>query len=284
MGQFVLALDIGGTHTRVALYSSPESLRASRCERFPTINTYNGFLQHMRLLRKWLPESLVAGGISFGVEFTSDGRSVLTTSKLPDYAGKPLVSDLESILECPCRAAHDCVCGAVAENSSLKDGHSLAYVTFSTGTGAAVCMQSGAGLFSFRVRLAHHVIDRDGPKCKCGQRGCLGVFTDGIRLTHLAGGPLETVKDPSFWQPVVDAFALGLVNLSWMFPVNKIIVGGSIALKNDTVRKMLPPAFAKTRSTGLHRQCAFAFAKLGENAPLLGARLLPSLHDLNVIY
>lgn len=280
----ILALDIGGTSTRVAVYADSEAASAERYEEFATINIYKEFLARVLQARRSLHGNLNAAGISFGVAFTPDGRAIQATGKLPDYAGRPLVSDMESLLECRCRAAHDCVCGALAERSVSKDSPSLAYVTFSTGTGAAVCMRADPDLVAFRVRIAHHVVDRNGEVCVCGQRGCLAVLTDGLRLTRQAGRPLQGVTNAAFWQPVVDAFAVGLVNLSWMFPIEKIVVGGSIALKNTFVRTMLPPAFAKQRSTGAHRDCAVAFATLGESAPLLGARLLPVLGNLAIIY
>ena len=281
----ILALDIGGTRTRYGLFAgTPGSEPPIWRRACLTTYDYVRFLARLEKVRGLAPRKVDRVGLSFGVTYSVDGRVITAASKMPDFVGRHIVDDVEAMFGCKCRAAHDCVCALLAETDVAQLRGSVAYVTVSSGTGAAVLLRLGGRRFLLRVRVAHQIISRRGRVCHCGQRGCLASYTDGIEIAKRTGAEPRSIVKTKFWREFTDALAVGLVNLSWMYPVNTIVVGGGIALNSQYVRANLPERFIAKRSTGQQRSCHVTFAALGEQSPLLGACRLVCDDGATVVY
>lgn len=264
------------------MLEQPESAAPSWSSRI-TDYSYVDFLGWIESLAKSTPEIISSVAISFGVAFSKDGRIVKAAGKMSDFEGRRIADDVEAVFQCPSRWAHDCICALLAEETYETAPCDLAYVTVSSGTGAAVSLRHNEKRMLFRVRVAHQVINKLGPECNCGQRGCLAAYTDGKRWEASFRQPLENIRDEVFWQSFVEDLAIGLVNLSWMVPIDRIVLGGGIVLNNEYVRQNIAAKFDELRKTGNQRPCSVRLAKLGEMAPLIGAFTLATT-DASIIY
>ena len=71
---------------------------------------------------------------------------------------------------------NDTACFAYAESvfTQIEDRH-FAYINVSKGVGA--CLFSDGKMLrvagAMATQFGHYSIDRDGPRCECGNRGCL---------------------------------------------------------------------------------------------------------------
>lgn len=182
----------------------------------------------------------------------------------------------------------------------------LVFITVSTGIGGGIIsggklMLGGAGLAG---ELGHICIDKDGPECACGSRGCVESIASGSAIARtavrrlragersacvkLAGG-IEQVKAEHIYRAAAGgdrickgivrdaAQALGLAVVSYIhiFNPQAIIIGGGVAIPNwgrmapqikRVVKQRAMPQFQKT--------ARILPAKLGDLAGIMGAGII----------
>jgi glucokinase len=302
----VIALDIGGTNTRIAVFAAPaRSLACTSLDPFLTEERYERQLDQITKAITEItngfslndsPEGIVTHdisiktndmshqtnglsiGVSIGARLMRDGGGVAVAPNLRDYEGRPFARDLAERCGAPVqsvRLAHDPVCGLLAERrfGVLRDADRCAYVTVSTGTGAAIYLGStGETGQALSIEFGHQALDGDTRECLCGQVGCLETYTGGRQLALRYGRPLEEIEDATVWEALYNKLALGLVNLAQLTRVEVIALSGAIALKHmgflNAVRERVEK---RLRGMALRLE----LATLGEQAPLVGAALLP---------
>jgi len=304
-----LAIDLGGTKTRVALVqfahaparpSQPSVIALERVT--TTIPTEQDYEAQMARLGEALALALAAHvaqqdgygaltgvGVSLGGRIAADGASVAVAPNLRDYEGRPLVADLAA--RCggvPVRLAHDAVCGLLGERvpgGALAGAARCAYLTLSTGTGCAVHLEApgGAGV-TLSIELGHQVLDGNARACLCGQVGCLETYTGGRQLALRYGQPIETLRNPEaseMWRAFVEKLSIGLVNLAQLTRVELVALGGAIALNNVWLCGALQAAVdARLRGARLE----IAQAAGGELAPLIGAAALLTTAESELLH
>lgn len=180
-------------------------------------------------------------------------------------------------------------------------------VTLGTGIGGGIIaagrvVRGGNG---FAGEVGHMIVDRDGPPCPCGQRGCWERFASGSglgrlareeaaarprgRIAELAGGDPEAARgehvtaaaaegDASALD-VMEAFgrwvAVGLVNLANVFDPAAFVLGGGLVEAGEVLLAPVRRAFGDMVLAGGSRPpVAVVAAALGERAGAIGAALL----------
>src|SRR5579864_5546077 len=145
-----IGIDIGGTNTRVGLFHDLTHPEYRPLARFPTSQSYEEQMRRMITAIGSIQigqEADIKGiGVSIAGRIARDGRSVIVAPNLPEYVGKPFAFDLSRQFHCPVRLAHDAVCGLLTEKKygPLQHYDRCAYLTVSTGTGAAIQLSSGS--------------------------------------------------------------------------------------------------------------------------------------------
>ena len=115
-----VGIDIGGTNTRIGLFSSLETPRFELLAKFPTSQSYQQQLQTFitSISNLGMP-SLAAVGVSIAGRIAKDGHSVVIAPNLTSYVDQPFAQDLADALNCAVRLAHDPVCGLLADERWL---------------------------------------------------------------------------------------------------------------------------------------------------------------------
>jgi glucokinase len=228
-----VAIDIGGTWTRIA-----------GAGRFRTEPRYADQLARLA--------ALVSGpaGVSFCGRLTRDGTRVARCLNLPDFEGRPLAADLAAALRGPVTVAHDATCGLLGEHhrGALRAYDRCAYVTLSTGTGAAVRL----GGVVLSTEAGHQIVPGVDRLCRCGQVGCLETVT--------RQDPIDLA-----------ALALGLANLALVAGVDAVALGGGIIRNRPDLLASVTRAVAGVLT---YQQLVVLPAALGDGAPLAGASVL----------
>lgn len=206
-----IGVDIGGTNTRIGLFESLDAPTFALIAKFPTYQRYEEQLdQIIAAIRGCLSENLAGIGVSVAARIAKDGHSVIVAPNLPDYVDKPFVQDLFDRLNCLVRLAHDPVCGLLAEKKYgvLRDFDRCAYLTVSTGTGAAIQLGKASTSLTSSIEIGHQILDGNSLKCLCGQVGCLETFTGGRQITLRYGRSITQITDSAFWETFSDGMRL----------------------------------------------------------------------------
>jgi glucokinase len=279
-----IGVDIGGTYTRIGLFESLDAPEFILIEKFPTYRSYEEQLDHIIAgIRASNRDHLAGIGVSVAARIAKDGRSVIVAPNLPDYIDKPFAQDLSDQFGCPIRLAHDTVCGLLAEKNygALRDIDRCAYLTVSTGTGAAIRLGKASTSFTSSIEIGHQVLDGNSLKCLCGQIGCLETFTGGRQIELRYGRSIAQITDKAFWETFSDKLAIGLINLAQLTRIDVVAVSGAIALNNQF---LLPRLQEKVNTILKGSTLELKEAMLGENAPIVGAAVLLGISEDEILH
>ncbi|HEY0755445.1 MAG TPA: ROK family protein [Ktedonobacteraceae bacterium] len=279
-----LAIDIGGSNTRLGLFPSLEMPDFTLLGEFPTQSSYiDQLAQISAVLREQQVDALAGAGVSVGARVARDGRSIVFGPNFPGYLDRPFAADLEARLGCPIRLGHDTVCGLLGERrfGVLRKIERAAYLTISTGTGAAIQLGKSETTLISSIEFGHQVLDHNERLCLCGQTGCLETFTGGRQLELRYGQPISAFADASFWQAFSSKLAPGLLNLALLTRIDVVAVSGAIALENEL---LLPLVQQKVDALLKWGRLSLVRAELGIYAPLVGAMSLLAVAEETILH
>ncbi|MET7421550.1 ROK family protein [Dactylosporangium sp. NPDC005555] len=267
----VAAVDIGGSRTRVMGEDGA-------VVRFPTDPDYD---RQLALLRDALPARPAAVGVSFGGRVTADG-DVRVSLHLRGHEGRALRGDLERMLGCQVRVAHDATCGLLGEHAhgSLRGVDRCGYLTLSTGVGAALRLGVGGHFVAVTTEAGHQLVEGNDRRCGCGQTGCLETLLGGAELRRRLGRGLEEVDDQGFWQVYAQRLAAGVANFALAAGLEAVAIGGAIAARRAGLWPPLRAALAER----LTYQAVRVHPAATEDAPLIGARVLVGTPPASVLH
>jgi glucokinase len=279
-----IAVDIGGTNTRLGLFESLDSTDFVVLAKFPTVQNYEEQIrQIVTAIQNSGREDLAGIGVSAAARIARDGRTIILAPNLPGYIGKPFAQDLFERFACPIRLAHDTVCGLLAEKKfgALRNIDRCAYLTVSTGTGAAIQLGKASISLTSSIEIGHQVLDGNTLICLCGQVGCLETFTGGRQIELRYGRPIAHITDMAFWETFSDKLALGLVNLAQLTRIDAVAISGAIALNNAFLVPLLQEKVNAILKWGT---LELRLATLGENAPIVGAAVLLEVPEDTILH
>src|SRR5438105_3652078 len=133
---------------------------------------------------------------------------VISPGNLPGFRNVPLNRILTRATGIPSFLHHDAHLAALGEHrrGAARGAHELIYVTVSTGIGAGLILggELYAGAHGIAGEVGHIVVQRDGPPCTCGNRGCLEAIASGTGIARAArelapgtpGSTLHGLEDP----------------------------------------------------------------------------------------
>lgn len=273
----VIGVDIGGTTTRIGLFPGLDAPAFTLLAKFPTCQMYEQQLQAISAALEHSTLARLAGiGISIGGRLAKDGQTVIVAPNMPAYVAKPFARDislLSAVSGAAVRLAHDAVCGLLAEKKfgAIQHVDRCAYLTISTGTGAAIQLSKAPNILTSSIEIGHQILDGNTRRCLCGQVGCLETCTGGRQIELRYGHSPAEITDSAFWEIFCDKLALGLVNLAMLTRVDVVAMSGAIALNNSSLISQVQQN-VQQRLVGATLEVRKAL--LGENAPLVGAALL----------
>lgn len=250
-------------------------------------------------------------GIGIGAPGAVDAESgrVIFAPNLPGWKDIPLKKELEKRLSVPVFVGNDCnVCtlGTFDREYKAKPKH-LVGIFIGTGIGGGLVVngQLYEGHNLTAGEIGHMVIEVNGPKCGCGNRGCLEALAsrtaifrkiqsavkDGQKtlLTEMLGPDLADMrsgdlrkairKGDKFVEKVVEEAAeyagIGVANLINILNPEIVVVGGGVieALENEFMPTLLKAAKEHVMP-GTMSGIEIEASKLGDHAGITGAAVL----------
>jgi len=282
----VLAVDLGGTHTRVAVVG-PQADIADRAG-VPTRQdmAHPGYLfEIIGKMRGRHEISRAVIGLPGRIDYRQ-GRLEYAPNLPPTWAADFTVDRLADITGVPTALANDADMAAAGEAyfGAGRGYDDVAYITVSTGVGAGVVLDGRlvAGPRS-GVELGHVVIDREAARAgrpatveELGAGPALaraavaaGVAERDRALVHLAESGDARLADG--WAQVTQAIGLGAVALAHMFCPEVIVIGGGLGEASHALRAAVETTVAARGPRGLPQPIHVVHAQLGGDAGLQGA-------------
>ena len=143
--------------------------------------------------------------------------------------------------------------------------HDLAYLAVGTGIAAGLILDDRLhrGARGLAGEIGHVIVEPAGPRCACGQRGCLEAFASGpsvARRAREAGIDVESAKDVYTAAATGDARAQDLVDdvgrrLAWAihllvltYDVERVVVGGGVSHAGEPFERPLRRELERLRA------------------------------------
>ena len=295
MPAYVVAVDLGGTLTKVALaeadgtVSTPVRLPTAMDDAQASVPWLASVLQEAAAAR---PEESCAG---FGVVvpgIIDVPRGVVRAAPNVGWADVPLRRRLGELTGWPGTVAHDVRSGGLAEwrRGAGVGATNLLFLPLGTGIAGAMVVDGRlVDADGYAGEIGHIAVPAAGDAlCLCGQRGCLETVASapgvGRTYSRLAGGPpldaaevadLARRGDPAArgaFDLLVEALAEALTTYAGLLGPETVVVGGGLAGSFDLIGP--PVATALDARLTFQRRPALVPARLGADAGVIGAGLV----------
>lgn len=295
-GPAVIAVDVGGTDTKAALFDA--SGRMLGLSRTPTphdgertalavvARVHELTLQFAADFSDVQPRAL--GMLAPGVVDDDAGVGILATNL--HWSNVSFKQLTEELVHLPTSFSHDVRAAGEAEFrlGAARPFRNVVVLVIGTGIAGSLFLNgqahTGAG---YAGEIGHSIVDPAGPLCGCGSRGCLESLASAGALVRRYEGltgkrpsgarevlALAGAGDPAatmIWAEALDALALSIAQLAAVLAPEAVVIGGGLAQAGDTL--FLPLRERVSALLSFHRRPAILPASIGENAGLLGAAL-----------
>jgi predicted NBD/HSP70 family sugar kinase len=163
-----------------------------------------------------------------------------------------LKSGLEAVIGRPVVIENDVRAAAIGLHRKAAAARpDLAYLAVGTGIAAGVILDGRLhrGARGLAGEIGHAVVDPNGPRCACGQRGCLEALVSGPSIARRANAatPQEVYAaavagDPHATDLVEDVgrlLAWAIHTLVMTYDVERVVVGGGVSHAGDAFERPL---------------------------------------------
>jgi len=211
----VLAADVGGTNTRMAVVNENGDILAllkktthckeGRDEMIKFIVSFAG----ETIEKSKLPKEAICGmGIGFPGPLNAETGTIFNPPNLNGWDDVPLRDILEKKLEVPVAIENDANAAALGEwwKGAGSGTDSLFCITLGTGVGGGIIIDGKIwhGATSIAGEIGHTTVIRDGIKCTCGNIGCLEAYACSGGILKRVNDALLKERDNNSLQPLTD--------------------------------------------------------------------------------
>ena len=295
-----LALDIGGTKIAAGVVDADGVLLHHN--RQPTPRSADPE-QVWAAAAAALAEALAAaGGEVCGVGISSAGpihlaEGTISPVNIAAWRGFPVVERTgQAVPGVPVRLAGDGLCMALGEHwrGAGRGARFLLGMVISTGVGGGLVLDGVpyAGRTGNAGHVGHVVVERDGPACACGGRGCVEAIASGPSLLAWARGQGWAAAPQATAKELADAAARGdevalrafgraagavaamIASVAAVCDLDLVVVGGGVAKAGSVLFDPLRAALRRHAGLDFISGLRVLPAELGGEAGLVGAAAL----------
>lgn len=304
--RLVFAVDLGGTHLRVALVDESGRIVRQLKQDTPKGSSAECLVEALvSTAEKWDCDKLTVVGASIMVPGAVDSEKavVVQAPNLPSLVNFGLKAELQRRLGWPVCLENDANAAAIGEMwlGAARGCRDVVSVTLGTGVGGGVILDGKLwrGAHGSAGEIGHTTVDPfAGLKCKCGNTGCLELFASATAIVRMTREKLYLFPESVLKayeltaEKVYDAglngdelalavfkrfgmyLGVGLANLINLIDPEIIVIAGGVVngwdlFAPEMYRQVEERAFRTTS-----QQVKIARAECGDNAGLLGAARL----------
>jgi glucokinase len=289
-----LGLDLGGTNIKVAVVTGhledPQILgcdeRPADAEDGPAAVIANLAAAGRDAIERWGPVT----GAAVGVPGLFDDRTgaIELLPNLPGaWKGEPMTAPLAEALGVATSIINDARAFTLAESriGAAAGCRTVAALVLGTGIGGGIVVdgQLHFGPMGRAGELAHQVIVPGGPKCGCGNNGCLEALASSAAITRLAGTATAheaftaamagDERAAAALAEVADYLGIAIANLVTVLIPERVVIGGGVADAGDALLTLVREATARHCVLVPADWYEIVPAQLGRHAGAIGAAL-----------
>ncbi|MGD8760585.1 MAG: ROK family protein [Anaerolineales bacterium] len=308
----VIAVDLGGTSLRIALFASldPDPAAQTKLPTRASEGPDSALARMIEAIEQLLPSSAEGLRIGIGAPGPLDPQRgvILETPNLPGWINVPVKDRLANHFGCTVAVGNDASLAALGEwrFGAGRGSQNMLYLTISTGIGGGAIVDGRPllGALGLGAELGHMTVEPEGPLCGCGQRGHLEAVASGLAIARRAHDRVAAGEESSLANALQEsgrltakhvaqaaqqgdrlareemtraAEAIGkhLASLVHAFNPEVIVLGGGVTQAGPL---FLDPIEKTLLSHLMHRAFAEDLrllpAALGDDAGLIGAMIL----------
>lgn len=295
----VLAFDIGGTRIKSGLVRDGDLSSFALTSLEEREKAGGAFSCVLQLGRHFLAEQRIdALGLALrGIVDPTSGVLLDVNGALSEFIGQPVAARLKDELGIPVFLENDARMYELSEllYGAGRDSQNVVCLTLGTGVGCSVALErrilrGARGLSG--ILGGHITVQVDGPRCSCGNCGCLEALAEAIRRerqdaptsllwhgpatphalfeAHAAGDALAQMLVARFSRHL----GAGIVSLIHVYDPDMVIVGGGLMQSSAHFLEGVQ-TYVDTHAWTLPRgRVRVVPARLGDTAALLGIAAL----------
>lgn len=218
-----LAIDIGGSKTLVALFSTSGRLLESK--RFETPRSYPDFLQQLRKNYDSLQHDtskITACGVGAPGRIDRSKGSVPVMANIP-WQNAPLGKDIEKLCQVPVAIENDANLAGLSEAKLIQKSYrKVLYLTVSTGIGGALIVDGVIEPSLADMEIGHMKFEHEG-KLQAWED-----FASGRYIYEKYRKKASELEDAAAWYAISRNLALGLTNAIVTLNPEVIVFGGGV--------------------------------------------------------
>ena len=304
--RLVFAVDLGGTHLRVALVDENGRILKQHKQDTPKGDSAQDIIDALaRAAECWACNELPVVAVSIMVPGAVDCAKavVLQAPNLPSLVKFPLKAELEHRLGWPVFLENDANAAAIGEMwlGAARGCRDVVSVTLGTGVGGGVILDGKLwrGSHGSAGEIGHTTVDPfSGLKCKCGNTGCLELFASATAIVRMTRESMSSFPDTSLKSDELTARAvyeaglrgdelalavfkrfglylgIGLANVINFLDPQIIVISGGVVNGWDLFAGEMYRQVEERAFPAIVQQVKIAKAECGDNAGLLGAARL----------
>jgi len=299
-----LGIDYGGTNIKFGVFHDDASEVLFRQEKLSDFIEQGQLLDNLINYTTSIVEDcpVEAGGL--GIKGLIDPHRGIIHNDIGAgelLAGKDLRKAFKNALNIPFAIDNDARAYAWGEwrFGAGKGSNPMVCMTLGTGIGCALIINGKPyeGIDPSSALLGGHIsIDRNGPPCPCGSRGCLEsycfaeAFNQRVKAAHHELADLteplpiffnKLRKGNTVYRVTLNAFqkdlALGIVNLVHAYGPETVVLGGGVMNSSDLILPEVIEMVHEMAWTHPRRSVKIRAAVLGNRAATIGMAFHPLL-------
>jgi glucokinase len=196
MSSFAIGVDLGGTNLRIAAVDDAGNLLEKVTTGTQVARGRDRVITEMTDAIRELTGKFSRGtrlcGAGIGVPGIIDKRTGMLreSPNLPGWDDYPVRDEIERRLSTPVILENDANAAALGENwlGAARDMNDMLMITLGTGVGGGIVQrgQIWHGMTGMAGELGHITIDPSGPRCGCGNFGCVEQYASATAVVRMA--------------------------------------------------------------------------------------------------
>ena len=297
----IIAIDIGGTQLRVAVYPQNSTIPI-KVQRAPSLGMEEGVFDRLTALidSVWPDEPVDIICAAVPGPLNPYTGIIIETPNIPSWTNYPLAELLSKKYNVPAHIGNDANMAVLGEwlYGAGKGHHDLIYLTISTGIGGGVICGDRLieGSRGMATELGHITVLPGGPVCSCGVKGHLEAVASGTAIAKYVSEQIAAGRKSSLGSGILTARQVSeaasqgdeLAKESYLragefigqatadflsiFNPSIVILGGGVTLSGSLILDPIKDSMRRHVMEASYLDgLVVTTAKLGDDAGLLGS-------------
>lgn len=316
MKKYVIGIDLGGTKISTALSDFEGNIvsnvvvptKADEGE-IPVLNRIISTIEEVIEKGKVTTGEIESIGIGSPGPLNANTGVIITTPNLP-FKDFNVTKPIEEKFDLPVYLDNDANVATIGEFmfGAGKGKKNIVFFTVSTGVGGGAIVNGNIyrGSTCNALEIGHTTVAPNGPRCNCGNVGCLEAVASGTAIGKKGQEATMTKVDTSLKQydkvtsyevfleadkgdeiakdirdEALNYLGIGVANAVSIFDPEMVIIGGGVTQVGDVLFDRVRQVVKKRCFKVMSDNCEIVPAGLGTNAGVVGAVALAILESKN---